>query len=233
MSKTIQIADKPTLDSVNNKIDTLDTVADNIYSKVDTEVANILTDIGPTSATGGSTTAGTVMAKLNKLITDLTSHISSWTSTRAGYIDTIKTNTDNIYAKVDAEVASAVSNTATNNTASKTGVLSAKLAYVISLLENTTYGLSAITNKLNNSSGGVFVQRGQHTSSSGNSLSTATDTITLPTAIDVNKSVLLLDFVAVCEDKTRYTRGYIASSTSIVIVSHGATVTNWQVVTFT
>ena len=43
-------------------------MADNIYAKVDTEVANILTDIGPTTATGGSATSGTVMAKLNKLI---------------------------------------------------------------------------------------------------------------------------------------------------------------------
>jgi len=35
-------------------------------------------------------------------------------------------------------------NTVINNTASKTGILSSKLAYIISLLENTNYGLSAL-----------------------------------------------------------------------------------------
>lgn len=105
---TAEVADKATLDSINTKIDTLDGVADNINA-----------NIGATGNTGGTTTAGTVMAKLNALLT-------SWTSTRAGYVDNIR------------------SYTVTNNTASKTGVLSAKLAYVISLLENTTYGLNAL-----------------------------------------------------------------------------------------
>lgn len=82
--------------------------------------------IGSAGDTGGSATAGTAMGKLNKLISDLTTHMGRWTNTRAGYVDDIR------------------SYTVTNNTASKTGVLSAKLAYVISLLENTTYGLSAI-----------------------------------------------------------------------------------------
>lgn len=41
--------------------------------------------------------------------------------------------------------------TATNNTGSKTGILSQKLTYLISLLENSTYGLSAIKNKLSGS----------------------------------------------------------------------------------
>ncbi len=67
----------------------------------------ISTLIGATGATGGSATAGTIMAKLNALLT-------SWTSTRAGYVDNINTNT------------------ATNNTASSTGVISQKLSYIIS-----------------------------------------------------------------------------------------------------
>ena len=41
--------------------------------------------IGQTTNTGGTLTAGTVMAKLNKLLTD-------WTNVRAGKIDTINTN---------------------------------------------------------------------------------------------------------------------------------------------
>lgn len=110
---TINIADKDTLDSVNTKV-------------------------GTTSDTGGTASAGSLMAKLNKIITDITTFVGNWTSTRAGYIDNIR------------------SYTITNNTASKTGVLSAKLAYIISLLENTTYGLSAL--KTATSSGGSVIK---------------------------------------------------------------------------
>ena len=98
------------------------TSADNAKTSAD----NAISVIGATGNTGGSATAGTVMGKLNKLITDLTTHMGRWTNTRAGYIDNIR------------------SYTVTNNTASKTGVLSAKLAYVIGLLENSSYGLAAI-----------------------------------------------------------------------------------------
>ena len=66
---------------------------------------------------------------------------SDWTSTRAGLIDTINTNAAT--AKTDATAAK--NNTATNNTGSKTGILSQKLSYIIvNLLESTSYGLNAI-----------------------------------------------------------------------------------------
>ncbi len=63
--------------------------------------------IGTANASGGSATAGTVMSKLNALL-------SSWTAARAGYLDNIR------------------SYTITNNSASSTGVLSQKLSYLIS-----------------------------------------------------------------------------------------------------
>lgn len=63
--------------------------------------------IGIANASGGSATAGTVMSKLNALL-------SSWTAARAGYLDNIR------------------SYTITNNSASSTGVLSQKLSYLIS-----------------------------------------------------------------------------------------------------
>lgn len=47
--------------------------------------------------------------------------------------DTISSNVNNIKTY-----------TATNNTSSKTGTLSQKMAYIIALLENSTYGLSKI-----------------------------------------------------------------------------------------
>jgi len=56
--------------------------AEEITQKIDTTIQNgtdIKNLIGQTENTGGTTSAGTVMAKLNKLLTD-------WTTTRAGYI---------------------------------------------------------------------------------------------------------------------------------------------------
>jgi hypothetical protein len=150
---TIKIADKPTLDNVN-------------------------TNVGGTGDSGASSSAGTLFGKLNKIISDIATFVGNWTATRAGYIDTIKTNTDRLTSaratKIDnigatgdtggtasagtvmAKLNALVSNTTTNNTASKTGVLSAKLTYIISLLENTTYGLSAIKNALGNIGGGTY-----------------------------------------------------------------------------
>lgn len=81
-----------TLSNINNNVSSVKTVCDNIYSKVDTEISNVLTNtntnnaasatgtlsqklswignslIGATSNTGGSSTAGTVMAKLNSIM---------------------------------------------------------------------------------------------------------------------------------------------------------------------
>ena len=182
----INVAQQDTLEAIDNKIDTLDTVADNIYAKVDSEVAAIKTKtdtIGATGDTGGSATAGTVMGKLNKIISDIATFVGNWTATRAGYIDTIKTNTDRLTSaratKIDnigatgdtggsatagtimgklngifTNAANSVTYTKTNNTASKTGVLSQKDSYIISLLENGTYGLNAIKTAASNSGGG-------------------------------------------------------------------------------
>lgn len=105
-----------------------------------TSVDEINTAVGSTNDTGGSTSAGSIFAKLNKVISDIATHMGRWTSTRAGYIDTINTNASN--AKTYAQ--NSQNYTVTNNTANKTGVLSQKLSYLINLLENGTYGLSAL-----------------------------------------------------------------------------------------
>jgi len=52
-----------------------------------------LANFGATTDTGGTATAGTAMAKLNKLLTD-------WTTARAGKIDTINTNTSNLNTRL-------------------------------------------------------------------------------------------------------------------------------------
>jgi hypothetical protein len=198
----------------------------------ESSVQEVNQKIGSTGDTGGSTTAGSLFAKLNAILTN-------WTSTRAGYIDTIKTNTDNIYAKVDTEVASAVSNTATNNTASKTGVLSAKLAYVISLLENTTYGLSAIKS---NSGAVKSVQRGTLASTTGSikvdsnfKIYTTGSTsynglyvdITI-SSVNMSKSFVLLDNFGLTEYAPKFVP-VLTSSTNLRIYYNATNSTNGDI----
>lgn len=62
-----------------------------VLNEIDSAKEELNTKIGVTTNTGGTTTAGTLMAKLNAILSHL---LTYWTSTRAGYIDTIKTNTD-------------------------------------------------------------------------------------------------------------------------------------------
>lgn len=127
--------------------------------KLKTSLNEINNAFGSTSDTGGSTSAGSIFAKLNKVISDIATHMGRWTSTRAGYIDTINTNASN--ARTYAQ--NSQNYTATNNTGSKTGILSQKLTYLISLLENGTYGLSVIknqTNKLNKTAKSQIIKVG-------------------------------------------------------------------------
>lgn len=149
------------VDDFNNNADIIDsqlkTLSDGLGSAAQESTVNsINTKIGETENTGGSTTAGTIFAKLNKIISDVTTHMGRWTATRAGYIDTINSNA----ASAKTAATNAQSYTATNNTASKTGILSQKESYTHSLLENATYGLNAIKTKLNNVSVVKSVQRG-------------------------------------------------------------------------
>lgn len=72
--KTLDVLIQEKTTETNGKVDSLDT-------KVQT--GNNL--IGATNNTGGTASAGSLFAKLNKLLTD-------WTTTRAGYLDNINTN---------------------------------------------------------------------------------------------------------------------------------------------
>lgn len=74
LSKSLDVLIQEKTTETNNKIDSVD-------SKVQTGNNTI----GATNNTGGSTISGTVFAKLNRLLTD-------WTTTRAGYLDTINAN---------------------------------------------------------------------------------------------------------------------------------------------
>lgn len=90
-------------------------------------------------------------------------------------LDAVDIVCDNIYSKVDTEVASIVSATAANTTANKSGTLSQKDTYIISLLENTTYGLNALKSALGSGSSVIkSIQRGVITIAKGSSSSSAT-----------------------------------------------------------
>lgn len=209
-------------------IDTINTNAANIKAKTDT--------IGATGDTGGSTTAGTVMGKLNKAISDLTTHMGRWTATRAGYIDTINTNASS--AKTDA--AAAKTNTATNNTASATGTLSQKLSHVINLLASGSVNTKLDTIVSQTSSAKVIksIQRGNVDSGiiveNGNSYAGAKITIN---AVDPNKSVVLVNG-SILSGSSTY--GCILSSLTekqLIITakpdsSGGVGIIGWQVIEF-
>ncbi len=196
---------------------------------LESSVEDVKSSIGATGNTGGSTTAGTIFGKLNKIIADLASHISSWTSTRAGYIDRLANGTYGL-DKIKAD-------TTTNNTSSKTGILSQKLSYLISLLENTTYGLSAIKTAINNnssSSNSVIksIQRGS--TSIGYQAQVATATIN---AVDMNKAFLITTgFIdANTEGNSPQTyRAEITNSTTLTFncAYYANGTISWQVIEF-
>ena len=105
----VNVADKKTQDIIK-------TTADNINA-----------NIGTASDSGGTASAGSVFAKLNKLIAEFLNHVASWTAARAAKIDTID------------------SNTAINNTASKTGNLSQKMSDIILSEEEAAKNLTEIS----------------------------------------------------------------------------------------
>lgn len=113
----IYIADKPTLDAV--KADTGDT----------------RTKVGATGDTGGSAASGSIFGKMNKLIGDMTAHMTRWNAEKANQI-----------TNIDAY-------TATNHTPSATGTLSQKLSKLIS-------DVSALQTSVNSKGAVKSIQRG-------------------------------------------------------------------------
>lgn len=107
----IDVAKEASVQAVNTTVGT-----------VNTSVQAVNTKVG-TSGDTASNAPTTLFSGIKSLIAWFT---GTWTAVRAGYVDSINTNT------------------AVNNTASKTGTLSQKGSYGIGLLENATYGLSAL-----------------------------------------------------------------------------------------
>lgn len=89
--------------------------------------ANLEAKVGETSDVAGTSSTGTVFGKLNKLISDLVTHMSRWTATKAGY--------------VDASISSrAPANTALSNSI-WTNARASRIDNIHSELTNTLYGL--------------------------------------------------------------------------------------------
>ena len=105
------------------------------------------------------TTLDEVNTKCTTIQTNTNNLNSRLTSTRAGYLDYLANGTYGLNAiknainTVDNNVDSIKTYTTTNNTGSKTGVLSQKSSYIINMLENSTYGLNAIKTSVNNVGG--------------------------------------------------------------------------------
>lgn len=80
----INIADKETLDAVKRKVDLIHTNTEGLSGK-----------IGQTNDSGGSEAAGSVFAKLNKIIGDIAAHVKQWTAERAEKLDQLDTINEN------------------------------------------------------------------------------------------------------------------------------------------
>ena len=80
----INIADKETLDAVKEKVDLIHTNTEGLSGK-----------IGETNDSGGSEAAGSVFAKLNKIIGDIAAHVKQWTAERAAKLDQLDTINEN------------------------------------------------------------------------------------------------------------------------------------------
>ena len=104
----VYLADKTTLDLVNNKI-------------------------GSTSSDTGTATTGSVFGKLNSIISSIASFVANWTAARAAKVDNLDAKVSSMESESDAVIrySNLNTNTGVNNTASATGTLSQKLSHII------------------------------------------------------------------------------------------------------
>lgn len=139
-SSKVNIADKETLDATKAVVDT-----------INTNTSGLSTKIGETADKGGSSTAGSAFAKLNKIISDIAAHVAQWTAARAAKIDSIDTNSATASTKATEaanygnEIKTQV---AVNNTPSKTGTLSQKATQIIEDVEELNTGMGDVNVKL-------------------------------------------------------------------------------------
>ena len=170
--QNINVAQQDTLETVASNVNTINTNAARLTAARATKIDNI----GATGDTGGSSTAGTLFGKLNKIISDIASFVGNWTATRAGYIDTIKSNTDRL-TSARATIIDNIGATGNTGGSATAGTVMAKLNAIITKLNSSSSGSSSAIKS---------IQHG-HVK---NGFSTGTATIN---AVNVNKSVLIIN----------------------------------------
>lgn len=128
----IYIADKETLDAINNRI-------------------------GSTTNTGGTASAGSIFGKLNAIISSIASHVANWTAARAAKVDNLDAKVSTRQSEADAlsRYNQLNTNTSVNNTASATGTLSQKLSHAINTVSSRQSEADAASryNQLNTNTG--------------------------------------------------------------------------------
>lgn len=72
----------------------IDIAKESSVQAVKTDTEEIKTAAGSTGDSGGTASGGSVFAKLNKIISDLATHMGRWTSTRAAKLDAIGSTAD-------------------------------------------------------------------------------------------------------------------------------------------
>lgn len=72
----------------------IDIAKESSVQAVKTDTEEIKTAAGSTGDSGGTASGGSVFAKLNKIISDLATHMGRWTSARAAKLDAIGSTTD-------------------------------------------------------------------------------------------------------------------------------------------
>ena len=133
-------------------------------SNVKTSVTAVSNKIGTVTDTNGSATGGTLMAKINKLIGDIATHVSAWTVVRAAKIDTINTNV------------SVIGKTADTGGSSTAGTSMAKLNNLLTCSDNLITSMNSLTELLNSVS--ADVNNGFYTNTCTQSLASLNPVIT-------------------------------------------------------
>lgn len=105
---------------------------------------------GNSNDTGGSSTTGTVMGKLNALITSLSTHMGRWTAARATKVDTIDTNVSSVKSTastISANVTSvktSVGVTTDTGGSATAGTLMGKTNAILTALGNLEEALNSL-----------------------------------------------------------------------------------------
>lgn len=131
---SFDVAREQSVTAVNENVNAVKTTVGTINTNVSTINANTA-KIGAVGDTGGSASAGTMMAKLNKLITDIGNFVANWTAGRAAKLDSLDT------INYNASFIGGINNTA-NTINATANVINSKLdnvAVIASAPQNIVY----------------------------------------------------------------------------------------------